>query len=130
MDTLPSRIVFVGGGYIGAEFSHLAARAGARVTVLQHGPRMLAPFDPDLVAMLMDRFPRDWHRCPHQGGGGSHRVARRGVFVPARTPEGPLAVEADLAVHAGGRAPDFAALNLAAAEIASENGRLRLNESR
>lgn len=46
----------------------------------------------------------------------------------ARTPEAPLAVEADLAVHAGGRTPDLAQMNLAAADIASENGRLRLNE--
>src|SRR5262249_35261966 len=31
---LPARIVFVGGGYIAAEFSQIAARAGAKVTVL------------------------------------------------------------------------------------------------
>jgi glutathione reductase (NADPH) len=128
MDALPSRIVFVGGGYIGAEFSHLAARAGARVTVLQHGPRMLAPFDPDLVAMLMDRFRALGIDVRTRAAVEAIESRDGGVFVHARTPEGPLAVEADLAVHAGGRAPDFSALNLAAADIASENGRLRLNE--
>lgn len=50
---LPRRIVFVGGGYICAEFSHVAARAGALVTVLQHGERMLKQFDPDPVALLI-----------------------------------------------------------------------------
>jgi hypothetical protein len=30
----------IGGGYIAAEFSHIAARAGASVTVLQRGARM------------------------------------------------------------------------------------------
>src|SRR5436309_6019592 len=30
---LPKRIVMIGGGYIAAEFSHIAARAGAHVTV-------------------------------------------------------------------------------------------------
>ena len=39
-----------------AEFSHLAARAGAQVTVLQRGPRMLPNFDPDLVGWLMPPF--------------------------------------------------------------------------
>jgi glutathione reductase (NADPH) len=33
LDALPAHIVLVG-GYIAAEFSHIAARAGARVTVL------------------------------------------------------------------------------------------------
>jgi glutathione reductase (NADPH) len=128
MDALPSRIVFVGGGYIGAEFSHLAARAGARVTVLQHGPRMLAPFDPDLVAMLMDRFRALGIDVRTSAAVEAIEPRDSGLFVHARTPEGPLAVETDMAVHAGGRAPDLAALNLAAADIASENGRLRLNE--
>lgn len=56
LETLPSRIVCVGGGYIAAEFSHLAARAGAKVTVLQHGERMLKEFDADLVGWLMASF--------------------------------------------------------------------------
>jgi glutathione reductase (NADPH) len=37
LETLPRRIVLVGGGYIAAEFSHIAARAGANVTVLKAG---------------------------------------------------------------------------------------------
>src|SRR5712691_5699690 len=46
LEELPERIVMVGGGYIAAEFSHIAARAGAKVTVLQNGERMLPQFDP------------------------------------------------------------------------------------
>jgi glutathione reductase (NADPH) len=46
---LPARILMVGGGYIAAEFSHIAAGAGAKVTVLQRAERMLTQFDPDLV---------------------------------------------------------------------------------
>ena len=33
LDKLPSKIVFVGGGYISFEFAHIAARAGARATI-------------------------------------------------------------------------------------------------
>ena len=46
LETLPERIVMVGGGYIAAEFSHIAARAGAKVTVLQRAERMLTCSDP------------------------------------------------------------------------------------
>ena len=54
---LPARIVMVGGGYIAAEFSHIAARAGAKVTVLQRAERMLTQFDPDLVVHAAGRVP-------------------------------------------------------------------------
>jgi glutathione reductase (NADPH) len=129
MGIRPSRIVFVGGGYIGAEFSHLAPRAGARVTVLQHGPRMVAPFEPDLVAMLMDRFRALGIDVRTRAAMEAIESRGGGVFVHARTPEERLAVEANLAVHAGGSAPDLAQMNLAAADIASENGRLRFLQS-
>ena len=55
LEELPQRIVLVGGGYIAAEFSHIAARAGAKVTVLQRGERMLRPFDADVVAWLTEK---------------------------------------------------------------------------
>jgi glutathione reductase (NADPH) len=56
LDALPKRIVLVGGGYIAAEFSHIAARAGAKVTVLQRAERMLTRFEPELVGWLMEKF--------------------------------------------------------------------------
>lgn len=54
LEELPERIVFVGGGYIATEFSQVAARAGAKVTILQRGPRILSQFEPELVEWLMD----------------------------------------------------------------------------
>lgn len=49
---LPKKIVFVGGGYIGMEFAHMAVRAGAQVTIVDAGSRPLHAFDPDLVKGL------------------------------------------------------------------------------
>lgn len=56
LDELPGRIAMVGGGYIAAEFSHIAARAGARVTVLQRAERILTRFEPELVGWLTEKF--------------------------------------------------------------------------
>src|SRR5205807_1906825 len=53
LEELPGRIAFVGGGYIAFEFAHLAARAGAKVTIVNRGARPLAAFDPDLVERLV-----------------------------------------------------------------------------
>jgi len=49
LETLPKRVIFVGGGYISFEFAHIAARAGAQVKILHRGARPLVGFDPDLV---------------------------------------------------------------------------------
>lgn len=54
-DNLPDRIVFVGGGYISFEFAHIAARAGAKVTILHRSKQPLEHFDPDLVNRLIQR---------------------------------------------------------------------------
>jgi glutathione reductase (NADPH) len=128
LDSLPARVVFVGGGYIAAEFSHLAARAGARVSVLQRGSRMLGHFDPDLVAMLMERFRSLGIDVRTDAAVEAIETRGGALLVHAKSPDGTLRIEADLVVHAAGRAPDFASMDLAAADIAIEKGRLRLNE--
>jgi glutathione reductase (NADPH) len=51
-----------------------------------------------------------------------------GFRVRARAKSREIAIDADLVVHAAGRAPDLDALNLAAAGVAIDNGRLVLNE--
>ena len=53
MASLPESIIFVGGGFISFELGQLAARAGVKVTILEMFAKPLAPFDPDLVDMLL-----------------------------------------------------------------------------
>lgn len=128
LERLPKRIVLVGGGYIAAEFSHIAARAGAQVTILQRGPRLLTQFEPELVGWLMEAFQSlgvDVSLNTTVDG-----VERHGsTFTVTAHSEGrPQTVEADLVVHAGGRVPALSGLDLGAAGVAVERGRLVLNE--
>ncbi len=128
LEDLPERIVMVGGGYIAAEFSHIAARAGAKVTVLQRAERMLTRFDPELVGWLMETFSEIGIEV--QTGTAAEAIERMGsgfrVRAGAKSRE--IAIDADLVVHAAGRAPDLDALNLAAAGVTVEHGRIVLNE--
>jgi len=128
LDALPSRIALIGGGYIAAEFSHIAARAGAQVTVFQRAQRMLPSFDPDLVGWLMEKF--------HELGidvrtGATVRSVRKtaaGFVVDASTDSRQSERAAvDLVVHAAGRAPDLDDLDLAAAQVTRHQGRPQLN---
>uniref|UniRef100_UPI0025D4923D dihydrolipoyl dehydrogenase family protein n=1 Tax=uncultured Phenylobacterium sp. TaxID=349273 RepID=UPI0025D4923D len=129
LERLPRRIVLIGGGYVAAEFSHLAARAGAEVTILQRSARLLPHFDPDLVGWLMPRF----HELgiAMETGATVTRIERTddGLRVHASRRDAPdLSVTADLVVHAAGRGPDLDALDLAAGDVAARDGRLQLNE--
>jgi Pyruvate/2-oxoglutarate dehydrogenase complex, dihydrolipoamide dehydrogenase (E3) component, and related enzymes len=128
MESLPRRIVLVGGGYIAAEFSHIAARAGAEVTILQHGDRMLKGFDPDLVGWLMEKY--DGIGVTVHTGTTVERVEKTGETfrITADGDGGPQTFEADLVVHAAGRKPDFASLDLDAGGVDLRDGRLALNE--
>ena len=128
LDRLPKRIVLLGGGFIAAEFANIAAQAGAQVTVIEQMDRMLAPFDPDLVGWLMEKF----HEI-----GIDVRLRTRVTAIEKRsdgltvraTADGKEALfEADLVVHAAGRAPDLEPLDLLAAAVATGKGRLELNE--
>jgi glutathione reductase (NADPH) len=128
LEKLPQRIALVGGGYVAAEFSHIAARAGAAVTVLQRAERMLKPFDRDLVGWLMEKFTE--LGIDVRTGTAVEAVEKNGAgfIVKARSLDGPVAVETDLVVHAGGRIPDIDSLDLDAAGVAREGKRLKLNE--
>lgn len=128
MDTLPRRIVLVGGGYIAAEFSHIAARAGAEVTILQRGPRMLTHFEPELVEWLVEGFQTIG--IDVRTGTFVKAVEREGnnFTVRAETGGKEVTIAADAAVHAAGRAPALERLNLSAANVATEKGRLVLND--
>lgn len=49
---LPASMLFIGSGYIGMEFAHIAARMGVKVTVIDILSRPLANFDEQLVKLL------------------------------------------------------------------------------
>jgi pyruvate/2-oxoglutarate dehydrogenase complex dihydrolipoamide dehydrogenase (E3) component len=48
LETLPSRLVVVGGSYIGLEFAQMYRRFGAEVTVVEKGARLVAREDPEV----------------------------------------------------------------------------------
>ena len=128
LERLPERIVMVGGGYIAAEFSHIAANAGAKVTVFQRGDRILPAFDPDLVSWLMAKFQSIGVDVRTGTEVTSIERSRVGYTVHATTVDGVTSVDADLIVHAAGRVPALEDLDLSAGNVETDQGRLRLNE--
>jgi len=54
LDTVPSHLVIVGGSYIALEFAQMYRRFGARVTVVERGPRLASREDEDVSAAVKD----------------------------------------------------------------------------
>jgi glutathione reductase (NADPH) len=113
---LPHRILFVGGGYISFEFSHVAARAGAEARILHRGPTPLAGFDPDLVQQLVEATRAAGIDVRLNSPVRAIHRNSDGFIVEAGTGDSPT-FEADLVVHGAGRAPAIDSLDLQAAGV-------------
>ena len=117
LETLPKRIIFVGGGYIAAEFAYVAVSAGAEATIIHRGPRPLQSFDADLVA--------HWQRAARESGITLElnvavvAVEKQGsrLIVHGATDGDRRTYEADMVVHAAGRVPEIDELDLAEGRV-------------
>lgn len=109
---MPSRIAFVGGGYIAFEFAHVAARAGAQPVILQRGSRLLSGFDPALVddAVAVSRNLGIDVRANVNVRSIEERDG--GLRIHASTEGSDFSLDCELAVHAAGRVPDLDGLAL------------------
>ena len=123
LDALPGGLVLAGGGYIGFEFAHVAARAGVEVTILQKHERFLPGFEPDLVDLLCART-RDLGVSLRPGHEVKAVEARAGggVRVTANAAGKEELFDADLALHSAGRVPDLDRLDLERAQVRVEGG--------
>ena len=120
LDRIPARIVFVGGGYVSFEFAHVAARAGADVTILHRGARPLEGFDPDLVDLLVRRTRELGMRVELDTDVVAVEQAVDGVIVHGRQHGMERRFEADMAVHGAGRVPELDDLDLDRAGVKRE----------
>ncbi|MBO6940570.1 MAG: NAD(P)/FAD-dependent oxidoreductase [Deltaproteobacteria bacterium] len=118
LPTRPERIAFVGGGFIAMEFAHVVKRAGSsEVTVLEMMDRPLAPFDPDMVAMLVEATKELGVDLRVQAKVLKIEESDGELFVTVERPSGIETVACDLVVHATGRVPNIDHLNLEAAGV-------------
>lgn len=128
LERLPRRIALVGGGYIAAEFAHIAARAGAKVTILQQGERILPQFDGDLVRLLQSKSSALGIEIRIGAKVEAIEKGAHGLRAVIGATGDRAAVTADLIVHAAGRRPDVEPLDLAAGGVEHQGHRLGLND--
>jgi probable pyridine nucleotide-disulfide oxidoreductase len=59
LDTLPTRLLILGGGYIGMEMAQAFRHLGSEVVVLEHGSQLAAREDADVATAIQGQFTSD-----------------------------------------------------------------------
>ena len=114
---LPSRLVIIGGGYIGVEFSSIYASFGSKVTILQDGDVFLPREDEEIAGAVRESLESRGIRVMtgvkvkalEQAGGKALVAVDNGKEVQK--------LEAEAVLVATGRRPNTAGLNLEAAGV-------------
>ncbi len=113
VDRLPGSLVVVGGGPIGCELAQVFSRFGVRVTVVQHGPRLLANDEPEAGELLAEVFAAEGIRV--MTGAGLSRVSHAdGTFTLTVSEDdgSEETLHADRLLVAAGRTPNLDGLGL------------------
>lgn len=126
LETLPRRIVFIGGGFIAFEFAHIARQAGAEVTLLNRSDRVLRQFDPVLAQELI---------AASRAAGIDVRLNAPVLGVEQTASgcrvtcgkQGETVLEADMAFNCTGRTAAIDGLGLDAAGVAYGPGGIAVN---
>jgi dihydrolipoamide dehydrogenase len=103
---VPESLAVIGGGPVGAELAQFFARVGSRVTVIEHGPRLLGKVHEEAGAIMADVFREEG--IDVRIGIGVERAAP-GVEL---TLSDGTNVQAERVLVATGRRPDTAGLGL------------------
>ena len=128
LETLPDRIVFIGGGYISFELAHVAARAGSEVTILQRSGRVLKGFDPDIVDRLVLASREIGIDVQVNMPLVSVERTTAGLLVRAGKKGKESTFEADMVVHGAGRVSAIEGLDLAAGGVETDRRGIAVNE--
>jgi pyruvate/2-oxoglutarate dehydrogenase complex dihydrolipoamide dehydrogenase (E3) component len=115
LDTVPEHLVVVGGSYIALEFAQMYRRFGARVTVVERGPRLASREDEDVSTTIREILEGEGIEIVL--GADDLRVAKRdkGFELTPSADANPIA--GSHLLLAVGRLPNTDDLNLEAAGV-------------
>ena len=105
---LPEKIVFIGGGYISFEFAHVAAAAGAAVTILHRSEKPLKAFDQDMVTIICKASEEAGIKVITNEPAVDVQKQTAGFKVIGKSG---TAYDADLVIEASGRVPNLSVLD-------------------
>jgi pyruvate/2-oxoglutarate dehydrogenase complex dihydrolipoamide dehydrogenase (E3) component len=130
LERVPAHLVILGGGYVGLEFAQAMKRFGSRVTIIQHGPRLLNREDPDVADALLELMMGEGVEVLLQSE-VQNVTGRSGNVVSLRVRTGTTerTLEASDILVAAGRTPNTDRLDAAQAGVElNARGYIRVND--
>jgi dihydrolipoamide dehydrogenase len=129
-DKVPTHLIVVGAGYIGLELGSVWARLGAKVTVIEFLPRILAQGDAEIAAQLHKLLAKQGLKFHLDTKVTSASVQGGQVIVNAQAKGENVLFQGDKLLVAVGRRPNTAGLGLedAGVQVEDKTGRVVVNE--
>ncbi|MCV7280996.1 FAD-containing oxidoreductase [Mycolicibacterium flavescens] len=118
VDTVPEHLVIIGGSYIALEFAQMYRRFGARVTVIERGPRLTSREDEDVSAAIKEILEAEGIDIVVGASAISFTKRDNGFDVTPR--EGAAPITGSHLLVAVGRTPNTDDLNLEAAGVETD----------
>ncbi|HTE86962.1 MAG TPA: mercuric reductase [Dehalococcoidia bacterium] len=130
LDSVPQRLLVLGGGYVGVEFGQMFRRFGSEVTIVDVASRLLGREDRDIADAMVEILREDGIeilldtktlRAQHG--------ARGGLELTVQTQSAERTLSGSHILAAAGRAPNTSGLHLEAAGVCvNEKGFIAVND--
>ncbi|MFO7720727.1 MAG: NAD(P)/FAD-dependent oxidoreductase, partial [Gillisia sp.] len=121
-------MIFIGAGYIGMEFAHIAARFGVKVTVMEFLPRPLINFDEDIVNQLQRASEELGIEFIFNAEVTEIEKLQKNFRVKANQNGKEITAKAELVFNTAGRGPSIEGLDLEKGKVAFSKKGISVNE--
>ncbi len=121
----PRHLMIVGGGPVGVEMAQAFRRLGSAVTILSRTDQILPRDEPEAAQLLMDILQREGVTI--KLGVAAERASGSAGDMTVHLEDG-TTVTGDVLLLAVGKTPNLEKLNLAAAGVETQKGKLVLDE--
>ncbi|MDP4284419.1 MAG: dihydrolipoyl dehydrogenase [Bacteroidota bacterium] len=120
----PKSMIVVGSGAIGTEFAYFYNSMGTKVTIVEFLPRIVPVEDEDISKELEKSFKKQGISIMTNSEVTSVDTSGDGVKATIKTPEGEVALEADILLSAVGITANIENIGLEELGIATDKGRI------
>ncbi|TDN95182.1 glutathione reductase (NADPH) [Salegentibacter sp. 24] len=126
---LPETMIFIGAGYIGMEFAHIAARFGVKVTMIDYAPRPLLSFDEDMVKYIQQVSEEELEiKFILNAEVNEIEKLQKNFRVKANQNGKKVSAKAEMVFNTAGRVPSIENLGLEEGNVAFSKKGITVNE--
>ena len=129
LTAVPKHLVVIGGGYIGLEMGSVWRRLGARVTVVEYAERIVPAMDVEVANAFAKILTKQGFEIRTSTKVTGVRRDGAGAIVTVEPAAGgtPEEIAADIVLLSIGRRPNTDGLNIEAAGLTLDRGRIMVN---